>query len=98
MISLQIGLNPTHGLGWLMASDSEAELAGILAHEIAHVAARHAARIQRRLRIWRLAALCSGPADFAMQFAGFLSSLKLTRDAEREAARAGKEINRWGGA
>ena len=71
--------------GLIVTSDNEAELASILAHEIAHVAARHAARIQRRRRIWKLVSFCSGPAGFAVQIAGFLSSMKLNRDAEREA-------------
>ena len=34
--------------GLIMAADSEAELAGVMAHEIAHVAACHAARQQTR--------------------------------------------------
>jgi len=49
----------------IMASDNEAELASIMAHEIAHVAARHAARSKRRQRMWKLAAYCSGPAGLA---------------------------------
>jgi predicted Zn-dependent protease len=77
--------------GLITASDSEAELASILAHEIAHVAARHDARIQRRRGIWKLVSFCSGPAGFAVQVAGFLSSMKLNRDAEREADLLGLE-------
>jgi predicted Zn-dependent protease len=77
--------------GLIMTSDSEAELASILAHEIAHVAARHDARIQRRRGIWKVASFCSGPAGFAVQVAGFLSSMKLNRDAEREADLLGLE-------
>lgn len=34
--------------GLILAADEEAELAGVMAHEIAHVAARHAARQQTR--------------------------------------------------
>lgn len=75
----------------IISSDSEAELASILAHEIAHIAARHGARIQRRRRIWQLVARCSGPAGFAVEIAGFLSSMKSTRDAEREADLLGLE-------
>jgi predicted Zn-dependent protease len=77
--------------GLIMTSDSEAELASILAHEIAHVAARHDARIQRRRGIWKLASFCGGPAGFVVQVAGFLSSMKLNRDAEREADLLGLE-------
>jgi predicted Zn-dependent protease len=79
--------------GLIMTSDSEAELASIMAHEIAHVAARHAARIQRHRRIWKLVSFCSGPAGFAVQVAGFLSSMKLNRDAEREADLLGLEYH-----
>ncbi len=77
--------------GLVMASDNEGELAGILAHEIAHVAARHARRIQRRRLIWSVVARCSGPGGFAAQLAGFLFSMKATRDAEREADLLGME-------
>jgi len=77
--------------GLIMSTDSEAELASILAHEIAHLAARHGAQLQRRRRIWRLIAHCSGPAGFAAEIAGFLSSMKSTRDAEREADLLGLE-------
>ncbi|HTD95864.1 MAG TPA: M48 family metalloprotease [Edaphobacter sp.] len=35
--------------GLIMAADEEAELAGVMAHEIAHVAAHHAARQQTKL-------------------------------------------------
>lgn len=77
--------------GLIMTSENEAELASILAHEIAHVAARHAARSQRHQRRWKLAAFCSGPAGFAVQVAGFLTFMKLNRDAEREADLLGLE-------
>jgi predicted Zn-dependent protease len=77
--------------GLIMTSDNEAELASILAHEIAHIAARHGERIQRRQRIWNLVSFCSGPAGFAVQIAGFLFSMKLNRDAEREADLLGLE-------
>jgi predicted Zn-dependent protease len=71
--------------GLIIASNSEAEIAGILAHEIAHIAERHDPRMQRRRRKWSIAAHCSGPAGVAVQFAGFLASMKASRDAEREA-------------
>jgi len=75
----------------IMSSDSEAEVVSILAHEIAHLAARHGARLQRRRRMWQLVAHCSGPAGFAVEIAGFLSSMKSNRDAEREADLLGLE-------
>jgi predicted Zn-dependent protease len=77
--------------GLIMASDNEAEVASILAHEIAHVVARHAARSKRRQRQWKIAAYCSGPAGFAVEIAGFFSSMKSDRDAEREADLLGLE-------
>ena len=77
--------------GLILASDSEAELASILAHEIAHLTARHETRIQRRRRIWRIASFCTGPVGLPVQVAGLLSSMKLHRDAEREADRLGLE-------
>jgi predicted Zn-dependent protease len=40
--------------GLIMAADEEAELAGVMAHEIAHVAARHATRGQTRANIANL--------------------------------------------
>ncbi len=37
--------------GLILAADNEAELAGVMAHEIAHVAARHAMENQRKMQI-----------------------------------------------
>ena len=36
----------------VLAADNEAELAGVMAHEIAHVAARHAMENERKMQIW----------------------------------------------
>jgi len=79
--------------GVLLAADNEAELAGIMAHEIAHVAARHATRSATKQEIWNLASLplifVGGPVTAVIrQAAGLLvpmSFLKFSRDAEREA-------------
>jgi Zn-dependent protease with chaperone function len=79
--------------GVLLAADNEAELAGVMAHEIAHVAARHATRNATKQEIWNLASLplifVGGPVTMAIrQVAGFavpMSFLKFSRDAEREA-------------
>jgi beta-barrel assembly-enhancing protease len=79
--------------GVLLAADNEAELAGVMAHEIAHVAARHATRNATKQEIWNLASLplifVGGPVTAAIrQAAGLLvpmSFLKFSRDAEREA-------------
>jgi predicted Zn-dependent protease len=40
--------------GLILAADNEAELAGVMAHEIAHVAARHATREMTRMNYVRL--------------------------------------------
>ena len=79
--------------GVLLAADNEAELAGVMAHEIAHVAARHATRNATKQEIWNLASLplifVGGPVTMAIrQVAGLavpMSFLKFSRDAEREA-------------
>jgi predicted Zn-dependent protease len=77
--------------GLILAADSEAELAGVVAHEVAHVAARHDARIATRNRIWKLISYCSGPAGGAVKLAGYIWSTKLRREAEREADFLGLE-------
>ena len=79
--------------GLIIAADNEAELAGVMAHEIAHVCARHATRNMTKGRIWNLASIplimVGGPAGYAVrQVAGLavpMSFLKFSRDAEREA-------------
>ncbi len=79
--------------GVLLAADNEAELAGVMAHEIAHVAARHATRNATKQEIWNLASLplifVGGPVTAAIrQVAGLavpMSFLKFSRDAEHEA-------------
>jgi len=85
--------------GVLLAANNEAELAGVMAHEIAHVAARHSTRNATKQEIWNLASLplifVGGPITAAIrQAAGLLvpmSFLKFSRDAEREADFLGVE-------
>ena len=43
--------------GLILAADEEAELAGVMAHEIAHVAACHAAREQSRMNLAQIATI-----------------------------------------
>src|SRR6185312_6209944 len=43
--------------GLILAADNEAELAGVMAHEIAHVAARHATKNMTKSEIWNLASI-----------------------------------------
>jgi predicted Zn-dependent protease len=85
--------------GLILAADNEAELAGVMAHEIAHVAARHATRNATKMEIWNLASIplifVGGPIGYAVrQVAGIgvpMSYLKFNRDAEREADLLGLE-------
>ena len=79
--------------GILLAADEEAELAGVLAHEIAHVAARHGTENQTKGQIIQYATIplifLGGVIGFgARQAAGFaipMSFMKFTRGAEEEA-------------
>ena len=85
--------------GLILAADNEAELAGVMAHEIAHVAARHATKNATRAQIWNMASIplifLGGPAGYAVrEIAGLavpMSFLKFSRDAEREADLLGVE-------
>ena len=85
--------------GLIMAADNEAELAGVMAHEIAHVAARHATKTLTHNQLINLASLplifIGGPVVFAMEQAAGLavpmSFLKFSRDAELEADLLGME-------
>ncbi len=85
--------------GLILAADNEAELAGVMAHEIAHVAARHATKNATKGEILNLATIplifAGGPAGYMIsQLAGVavpVSYLKFSRDAEREADLLGLE-------
>jgi predicted Zn-dependent protease len=85
--------------GLVLAAENEAELAGVMAHEIAHVACRHATKNATRAEIWNLASIplifVGGPVGYAIrQVSGLLvpmSFLKFSRDAEREADLYGLE-------
>jgi len=74
--------------GLILATDNEAELVGVMAHEVAHVAARHATRRETRMQIWHHACV---PLRFAGPFGSFgmilqtAIFLKFGRDEEREA-------------
>ena len=78
--------------GLILAADNEAELAGVMAHEIAHVAARHATKNMTRAQIWNIASVplifIGGPVAYAISevasLAVPLGFLKFSRDAERE--------------
>lgn len=80
--------------GLILAADNEAELAGVMAHEIAHVAARHAMENQGKGTLINYGALAGiifgGPiVSTVIQNSGGilagLAGLKFTRGAETEA-------------
>ena len=81
--------------GLILAADEESELAGVMAHEIAHVCARHGTRTATKGDLTQLAMIpamifipytWTGYAIFeGLQFAIPLSFLKFSRDQEREA-------------
>ncbi len=85
--------------GAILAADDEAELAGVMAHEIAHVCARHATRNLTKSEITQYASLplifFGGPVGYAVRQVASLampmSFLKFSRDAEREADMLGIE-------
>jgi beta-barrel assembly-enhancing protease len=87
--------------GLVLRADSEAELAGVMAHEIAHVAARHGTKNATKGELAQLATIpliMLGPGGWAgyglyegLQFAIPMSFLKFSRDAEREADYLGLE-------
>jgi predicted Zn-dependent protease len=85
--------------GLLLAVENEAELAGVMAHEIAHVAARHVTRNQSKMQLFNYLsiplAMVGGPAVLAVRDAASIavpmSYMKFTRDAEREADLLGIE-------
>ena len=79
--------------GLIMAADNEAELAGVMAHEIAHVAACHIARENTRGQLFNLASIplifVGGGIGYAIQSAAGLmvpmGFLKFSRSFETEA-------------
>jgi len=84
--------------GLLLAADNEAELAGVMAHEIAHVAARHAVENQTKATLLEYAAL--GGSIFLGGIPGMIYQntagigllgifMKFSRGAEEEADRLG---------
>jgi len=82
----------------IFASDSEAELVGVMAHEIAHVAARHATRALTRKNLCDLSgtlSMLAGPIGVFLEdaggLAGPLSLKKFSRDSEYEADLLGIE-------
>ena len=79
--------------GLILAAQEESELAGVMAHEIAHVAARHATEQFSKGRLFNLASIplifVGGPLGFGLQQAVSLlvplQFLQFSRGSEREA-------------
>jgi len=81
--------------GLILHADEEAELAGVMAHEIAHVAARHGTRNATKAEIAQFASIpliLLGPGGWAgyglyqgLNMAIPIGFLKFSRDNEREA-------------
>src|SRR5467141_3713690 len=81
--------------GLILAADEEAELAGVMAHEISHVTARHGTKNATKGELMQLATIpliLLGPGGWAgyglyegLNIAIPLTYLKFSRDSEREA-------------
>jgi len=81
--------------GLILRADEEAELAGVMGHEIAHVAARHGTKTVTKGELMQLASIpliLLGPGGWAgyglyegLNLAIPMSYLKFSRDNEREA-------------
>ncbi len=84
--------------GLVLAADNEAELAGVMAHEIGHVAARHAVENQKKAELAQYAILIpaiifgGGLGQLIYQgggFAALLGFMRFSRSAEEEADKLG---------
>lgn len=84
--------------GLILAADNEAEMAGVMAHEIAHVTARHAVENQARGMLAEIGLIAGSiflggiPAIIAQNTAGLgllAAFTSFNRSAEREADRLG---------
>jgi hypothetical protein len=86
--------------GLILAADNEAEMAGVMAHEIGHVAARHAMENQTKGMLANIGLLAGsiflgGLGGMAIlngaQFGALLGFMKFSRNAESEADMLGVE-------
>ena len=84
--------------GLILAADNEAELAGVMAHEIAHVAARHAVENAAKMQLLDYGMLAGmiftgGIGGMVLQNTGglgeMLAFMRFSRGAEEEADRLG---------
>ena len=79
--------------GLILAADDESELAGVMAHEIAHVAARHGTENAAKAQIVNIATIplifLGGPAGFGIrQAAGVLIPLQFLNFSRKDEAEA----------
>ncbi|MBI2679291.1 MAG: M48 family metalloprotease [Candidatus Koribacter versatilis] len=91
-------------VGTIQAANNEAQLAGVMAHEMSHVIQRHATRAYTRQRPYAIGAgilgailggrggALAGLAQLATQFTIGSYFLKNSRDAEREADLLGADL------
>jgi predicted Zn-dependent protease len=81
--------------GLILDVPDEATLAGLLAHEVAHVAARHGTKILTKRYIFKLATIpvrfAGSAALAATNVVGPMLMMRFSRDAEREADLLGIE-------
>ena len=82
----------------ILAADNEAQLAGAIAHEIGHIAARHGTKQRSRLKLYSVvslpAVLLGGPAGYVLQATAYSRPFvlgKFSRNAEQEADTLGLE-------
>lgn len=82
--------------GLISSTQSEAQLAGLLEHEVAHVLARHGSRQRKKQSIMKwtsMPLMFVGPVGLLVrQVAGITMPLKFSRDAEIEADVIGIEL------
>ncbi len=83
--------------GLITAAESEAELAGVIGHEVGHVVGRHSAKqLTRQLGLAALAQIALGEdpgmvKSLVANIAATGAMMKYSRDAEREADRYGAD-------
>src|SRR5918998_1200625 len=84
--------------GLILAADNEAEVAGVMAHEIAHVAARHAMENQAKGMLAEIGLMAGSIflgglggmlINQGAQFGALLGFMKFSRSAEQEADKLG---------
>jgi predicted Zn-dependent protease len=79
--------------GLILAADDESELAGVMAHEIAHVAARHGTEQESKAELINFASIplifMGGVGGFALrQAAGFLIPMQFLQFSRKDEAEA----------